>query len=85
MIDKLCVHLYISLNRDLNPKVPTLSPTSFLNYDILCLLPHVFSFQNVRPLTVVLFKERMANIISKFLHKRIPMWKYNQSLETTRQ
>ena len=38
-----------------------------------------FSFLSVRPLTVVLFKERMTNIISKFLHKRLPMRKYNQS------
>ena len=64
----------IRLNRDSIPKLPILSPTSLLGYNILCLLPYVFSFLSVRLLTVVLFTERTANIISKFLHKRLPMW-----------
>ena len=59
----------IRLNRDSIPKLPILSRTSLLGYKILCLLPYVFSFLSVQPLTVVLFTERMANIISKFLHK----------------
>ena len=63
----------IRLNRDSIPKLPILSRTSLLGYKILCLLPYVFSFLSVQPLTVVLFTERMANIISKFLHKKLPI------------
>ena len=55
----------IRLNRYLIPKLPILSPTSLLGYDILCRLPHVFSFLSVRPLTTVLFKKGMGNLIQK--------------------
>ena len=59
----------IRLNRDLIPKLPILSPTSLLGYDILCRLPHVFYFLSIQPLTTVLLKKEWQILFQNFYIK----------------